>query len=343
MPIEAYYLCGDVQDQQKPNRCEPNVPVTLEYLKDLGIIHYALNPETMLTPSKEYEGLCKVDHLAKELGFPFRDEVRISPELLPDYDNKVKIFFKEHLHEDNEIRLIVAGSGYFDIRSHEDKWIRVQVGSGDLIIVPAGIYHRFTTDEGNFTHAIRMFQENPQWAALNRPSDDNPRRKAYVEKYLTNFPPVRETVLGPLTTPTPAPNFNVMYVHQPETDFEPALKQAMANCRRGHKDFALFYFTGSVVPLTGKSWCPDCVEASATVKKLLQEQKPNDDQHITFVQCPIERTMHFLGNLYKTHPFSLVESVPTFIAFTLDSDGTVKKTPNITDSSTLEKTLKSIW
>jgi 1,2-dihydroxy-3-keto-5-methylthiopentene dioxygenase len=112
--------------------------VTVDYLASIGVQYY------------HFPSLESVNELAKERGYKNRDEIVVSPQTMGDvYEEKVKMFFNEHLHEDEEIRYIRDGEGYFDVRGQEDEWVRIKLVKDDLIILPAGIYHRFTTDDKN--------------------------------------------------------------------------------------------------------------------------------------------------------------------------------------------------
>jgi 1,2-dihydroxy-3-keto-5-methylthiopentene dioxygenase len=127
------FLQGDQRENHDSGRA-----IDKNYLRDLGVIYHRC-------PSID-----EVDAIAKERSYKNRDEITVSPDKMGDaYEDKVKIFFNEHLHEDEEIRYILDGEGFFDVRSETDDWVRIKLEKDDLIILPAGIYHRFTTDANN--------------------------------------------------------------------------------------------------------------------------------------------------------------------------------------------------
>ncbi|KAK3302111.1 Acireductone dioxygenase ARD family [Chaetomium strumarium] len=171
--MKAYFYDNLPGDQRLPH--DSGTALSESELSSIGVLYYRI-PE-----------LSGVDALAAERGYKNRDEITVSPEKMGDaYESKVKMFFDEHLHEDEEIRYVRDGRGYFDVRDRDDRWVRIQLEKDDLIILPAGIYHRFTTDETNYIHAMRLFKEEPKWTPLNRSNelDTNPYRKEYVSQYL---------------------------------------------------------------------------------------------------------------------------------------------------------------
>ncbi|XP_044259289.1 1,2-dihydroxy-3-keto-5-methylthiopentene dioxygenase-like [Tribolium madens] len=167
--VRAWYLEGDGLDNPRDEhqRLPPKF-ITLEDLyRKTGVEHHTLNVDTCETDGS-------LEKLKEEKGYKFEDFLET-----PSEANLVESY-KEHLHEEEESRLVLEGCGYYDIRDNEE-WIRVEVVPGDLIVVPSGCYHRFMLDHTNCFEA-KLFFKNPHYKVFERPADNLACRQEYLKK-----------------------------------------------------------------------------------------------------------------------------------------------------------------
>lgn len=103
----------------------------------------------------------------REHGYVDEDFVELKPDL-PNLDEICAKFDKEHFHTEDEVRYVVVGEGIFDVRDAEDRWIRIEVSEGDMIVIPARTYHRFFLTDRKQIRCMRLFANHDGWAPLYR-------------------------------------------------------------------------------------------------------------------------------------------------------------------------------
>lgn len=129
---------------------------TLQQLKELGVVYFNVN----------LNDFSIVRQIVKERLYKHTDEVRISQTCKDE--QFLERWFQEHYNEDEQIRYVVDGSCYFDVRSKQDKWIRIHAKMGDLFIFAPGLYHRGTLDEDDYVSLYRFFCDSPRFAPIFR-------------------------------------------------------------------------------------------------------------------------------------------------------------------------------
>ncbi|KAH9954099.1 hypothetical protein BC827DRAFT_1272911 [Russula dissimulans] len=81
---------------------------------------------------------------------------------------------------------LVLASGMYTHPEHAaDKWICLQVLPGDFVIIPPGIYHRFTLDKFNQIKALHLTKEDPMYTSYARGPETN--TSASRVKYLDSL------------------------------------------------------------------------------------------------------------------------------------------------------------
>jgi 1,2-dihydroxy-3-keto-5-methylthiopentene dioxygenase len=129
------------------------IPVAL--LREQGILYEALPTE----PSAYQPSL---DALKRDRGYVAQDEVALAPDT-PNLEAICAKFVDEHRHDDDEVRFVLSGEGVFDIRSLDDRWMRVMVQPGDLLVVPKERYHRFFLTDRKAIRCVRLFRDTSGW------------------------------------------------------------------------------------------------------------------------------------------------------------------------------------
>lgn len=182
--VNAWYMDESDADQRLPHQSEPPEPVSLKQLEELGVSYWYFNPSTYQDDPNYHE-------LKKERGYSYQDQIEVSPSRLDNYEAKIKAFYDEHIHTDEEIRYILDGTGYFDVRDLDDRWVRIEMTKGDMIVLPAGIYHRFTLDSNNYVKALRLFVGEPVWTPYSRSTldKDHPSVLEYKQKVAVDTKP----------------------------------------------------------------------------------------------------------------------------------------------------------
>ena len=95
-------------------------------------------------------------------GYVTADVIDVTP-ATPNLDAMLAKFSREHWHDEDEVRLVVSGSGVFHIHPKNGPVVAIEVEAGDLIRVPAGTLHWFDLCDTRSIRAIRLFQDPAGW------------------------------------------------------------------------------------------------------------------------------------------------------------------------------------
>lgn len=152
-----------------------------EFLEPFGIWYEKWDVAGRIGPDATNEEVLaaydpEIERLKQQGGFVTADVISVHPET-PGLDEMLNKFNKEHIHEEDEVRFTVKGSGVFHIHPENGPVFAVTVEAGDLINVPRGTQHWFNLCQDKTIRCIRLFEDPSGWAPIY---SDQPVHQQYA-------------------------------------------------------------------------------------------------------------------------------------------------------------------
>jgi 1,2-dihydroxy-3-keto-5-methylthiopentene dioxygenase len=137
------------------------------YLAARGIDYERWTPAHDVSPDAATEEILaayapEIDTLKARGGYVTADVIDVKADT-PNLDVMLAKFNREHWHDEDEVRFIIAGRGLFHVSPPSGPVFAIEVGPGDLIRVPRGTRHWFDLCTERRIRAIRLFQDQSGW------------------------------------------------------------------------------------------------------------------------------------------------------------------------------------
>jgi 1,2-dihydroxy-3-keto-5-methylthiopentene dioxygenase len=141
-----------------------------EYLAGINIEYEIWEPSQPVGADASNENILEaysgdIEKLKARGGYVTADVVNVNA-ATPGLDAMLARFNREHWHDEDEVRFIIAGRGVFHIHPKESHVVAIEVEAGDLIRVPRGTWHWFDLCSDRHIRAIRLFQDPAGWTPV---------------------------------------------------------------------------------------------------------------------------------------------------------------------------------
>ena len=139
----------------------------VEYLAGIEIDYERWDTSRSIAPDAPADEVLsaysnEIETLKAQGGYVTADVIDVNPQT-PGLDAMLAKFNREHWHDEDEVRFIIAGHGLFHIHTTTGTVLAIEVEAGDLIRVPRGTLHWFNLCTDRRIRGIRLFQDTAGW------------------------------------------------------------------------------------------------------------------------------------------------------------------------------------